>query len=301
MRRAALLPKDVYGILAAAAVCTAAFFLRLYQLFFITDESSGLLTGQYATSYIFYAALLAAGVLLLISARLHKFTDDDAAIGDFFGTNRLLAATSYLLAAALLLRFVGLSVQLFDRAGSPVSTDPGFVYPNTAVWMFSLLSCIYYALAGAAFNGRSYDFSRFGLLNLAPVLMSVSAMFAELIYSVSAVFDIGSICRMLYTVLITAFTISFAASSDRFTKKHRRRMYCITFCLGLFCAPCVLGSILFKLYTNTFMLSDIRLFCDLFFGIFAGILAVQLCKDPRPAEPAGQPPAPAPRRRRRKR
>ena len=214
MIRAALSKKDVFGVAGAAVFCAAAFILRLYQLFFITDENSGLLTEQYATSYAFYALLFAAGVILLILARLHKFTDDGLALGDFFCRSRLLAAAAYLLAIALFLRFIGLSV----------STDPGFVYPNTAVWMFSLLSSVYYALAGAVFSGRNYDFQRFGLLNLAPVLMSISAMFAELIYSVSAKFDIGAVCRMLCTVLCAAFTISFAASADRFTSKRRRRI-----------------------------------------------------------------------------
>lgn len=301
MSRAASVPKDVYGICAAAAVCAATFLLRLYQLFFITDESSGLLTSQYATSYVFYAALFVAGVLLLISARLHQFADDARSISDFFGTNRLLAIAAYLVAVTLLLRFIGLSVLLFDRTNSPVSTDPSFVYPNTAVWIFSLLSSVYYALVGAAFNGRSYDFSRFGLLNLAPVLMSIAAMFAELIYSGSAIFDIVSVCRMLYTVLVTAFTISFAASCDRFTTKHRRRMYSITFCLAFFCAPCVLGSLLFKLYTQNFTLSDIHLLNDLFFGIFAGILAAQFLKTAPPPQPTTQISTTAPKQHRHKR
>lgn len=300
MTRTAPKVKDVYGIYAATAICTVAFFLRLYQLFFITDENSGLLTEQYATSYIFYAALILAGILLLISAWLHKFADDDLSIDDFFGTNRLITVTAYLLAIALLFRFISLSVLLFDRNGSPVSTDPGFVYPNTVVWMFTLLSSIYYALVGASFSGRNYNLSRFGLLNLAPVLMSVASMFAELIYSVNAVFDIGSVCRMLYTVLCAAFTISFAASADRFTTKHRRRMYFITFCLGLFCGPCVLGSILFTAYTKSFTLMDAHLPCDLFFGIFAGILAICLLRSPQKQPPVQDALPSAQRRHKRK-
>lgn len=301
MIRAALNKKDVFGVAGAAVFCAAAFILRLYQLFFITDENSGLLTEQYATSYAFYALLFAAGVILLILARLHKFTDDGLALGDFFCRSRLLAAAAYLLAIALFLRFIGLSVMLFDRVGSPVSTDPGFVYPNTAVWMFSLLSSVYYALAGAVFSGRNYDFQRFGLLNLAPVLMSISAMFAELIYSVSAKFDIGAVCRMLCTVLCAAFTISFAASADRFTSKRRRRMYFITLCCSLFCGPCVLSSIIYAIYSRSFALTDLHMLSDLCFGLLAGMMAAHLLKTGKVPPQAAQPPVTAKRTRRRRR
>lgn len=257
------------GIFVAFLFCIAAFLLRIYQIFSITDAQSGLLTEKTSTSYLFYGAIFLIVIFTFFACRSKNFYEDSDAVSGGFKRDNFCFISAVILGICLFVQFVSASIVLFDNTGVYGSVEQNLIVSAVFVWLFSLASSVYYFLIALSVRGNWYDFSKLSFFHIVPVVLIISRLFTQLINSVSAVFDIISAGRIVFLIFGAVFVICFGNYMDSLSCKKKKSLLFSSFCLGFLGICCVLTNLVFLISSNTFTIESISVLSDFALSIFA--------------------------------
>lgn len=257
------------GIFVAFLFCIVAFLLRIYQIFFITDAQSGLLTEKTSTSYMFYGAVFLTVIFTFFACQTKKFYDDGEDVNGGFKRDNFSSFSAVILGVCLLVRFVSESIVLFDKSGVYGTVERNLFFVVLFIWIFSLASSVYYFIIALSLRGNWYDFSKFSFFHIVPVVLIISRLFTQLINSVNAVFDVVSVERILFLIFAAIFVICFANYMDSLNYKKKKGLFFASFCLAFLGICCALSNAVFLISSKNFTIQSFWIFSDLALSLFA--------------------------------
>ncbi len=202
--------------------------LRLYQLFFITEEDkSGFLTHVNASVYVFFALLVAfcAALLVLVSV-----TNKVTASKSVRGKSKALSVGSGLMALGLAYD-VAYCASLFIRSLLSYSSGTSimsYIFSNGMLAVIfeavcGLLACIYFILFTLSYADGKTTYYDYKLLAIMPLFWAMFRMVRRFMTKISFLVVPDLLLELAMLAFMMLFFMSFARISSQICQKNEMR------------------------------------------------------------------------------
>lgn len=202
--------------------------IRLYQLFFITEENkSGFFTHINASVYVFYGLLVIFAAVLLA---LVSMTDKVTASKSVRGKSKTLALSAGLFALGIAYD-VAVSASIFIKSFFSYASATGIVAYLFSNGMLAvaleavcgLLACIYFILFTLSYSDGKTTYYDYKLLAIMPLFWSMFRMVRRFMTKISFSMVADLILELAMLAFMMLFFMSFARISSQICQKNEMR------------------------------------------------------------------------------
>jgi hypothetical protein len=246
----------LYSIIASI-LFLASLLLRLGVLYFGISQNY---------NWLFYVISGIAGFFVVAESFMHK------GIALNFKTNYHMNLFSYLCSIGFFISFVGQCVQLYQYLSTTSHKRISQIAPIALICVFAIISCVYFLVVGLSFSNSQYDFRKFKIIHIAPMVWAGCSILSVLTNVFSIKNDVNDIIKCVALIFALCFFYCFAIEAEN---KSTAKKPTLAF-LGLFSYVGILlffDRVLILATKNAVFDSDFVLSISIFlFSLFAYFL-----------------------------
>lgn len=195
--------------ITASVICACA--LRFFQLFTLTDASTGAVIGGKKSSIALYVLMLFCAVICAVSALRDKKSQNKTLV--FSPKGKAVFISSCLLSVCFFFNFIRLCFNCYSCTQTAAYISASYIVPLMLSAVFAILSCFYFAVLALTARGSNYDFKNFTVFHFAPAVWAFLRL-CILMTGISLMGAVEAYIEVAVLALIICFVFCFAYTVD---------------------------------------------------------------------------------------